>query len=144
MPYGRAVFVSSCPQIARIFRDRDKRRVFRGWHRLYLHAANVRAAERIAAATPVAAATLQVGPTEEKATPADGRVDASNPAVEGAATASEEALGMAAGVDNAVEVTRVRAEKAEDALRRQGSRLVRISRGINQSISGVARQSGIR
>ena len=33
------------------------------------------------------------------------------------------------GVDNAVMATRVRAEKAEGALRRQGGRLVRISWG---------------
>lgn len=142
--HGRAVSVSSCPQIARIFRDRDRRRISRGWHRLYLHGASVRAAELIAAATPVAAATLQVGPAEEKATPADGKVDAPTSAVAGAATASEEALGVAASVDNAVEASRVRAEEAEEALRRQGVRLVRISRGINPSFSDVACQSGIR
>lgn len=129
MAYNRGLFVSSHAQIARIFSDRDRRHIARGWYRLYLHAASVRAAERLAAATPVAGATLQVDPTEEEVTVADGKVGGSNPAVAGAATATEELLGVGVGVDNAAMAARVRAEKAEGALRRQGGRLVRTSRG---------------
>lgn len=118
MPHDRVLFISSLPQIARIFRDRDRRCISRGWHRLHLHAASVRTSEHIVAATPGAAATLLVDAPKEKAATAHGMAGASDPAVAGAATA-----------DNAMNATRVRAEKAEGALRRQGGRLVSISQG---------------
>lgn len=117
--------MSSCTQIARTLGDRDRRKIARGFHRLCLHAASVSAAERVVAATSLAVATIGADVTKGEATAADGRVGASNPAVAGAAPTTEDTLKAGAGGDDTAMATRVRAEKAEEALRRQGGRLVR-------------------
>lgn len=121
--------MSFCTQIARILGDGDRRKIFRGWYRLCLHAASVSAAERIAAAKSPAVTTVESDITKREATATDGRVSAPKPAVARAATETEHILGLGAGGDDTAMVMRVRADKAEEALRRQGGRLVRIVQG---------------